>query len=281
MLEAIRKNSYLKGRCLELLLKRFLQQQRSDAKGCEIYLEAFRLGMQTPELNLMLGRIAEKARFAEQPPSGETMIKGAFESLPEDEKASIKNQIRRERLQKLPLETEKETAKEKPVLSEREVIIQAPVPSKVEKKKIRVTDFSPQESVVMKFARAFKAQWHSLKWVFALLVMIVIAFALIKLIPAKKVEVPTSLEVVSDQPYTIQISAFKDRARAENIIREINRQGLKAYLVVTGDEVPWHQVRLGHFSTIAGARVVAEELKKRKIIRNYFIARFTPGNYIE
>lgn len=282
LLEVIRKNSPLKEKALRFLLPRMLEQDRADIKALEIYLESLYLKIEHRYLKPMLGRIAEKARFEENPGPLSRMILDAFDEMPSSEREEIRAAVRLERLKKVPVKEEplkagpeqEEAYPDLPkfgsISNTLLKLIQIPL-------KIPVWFYLVIKSVVLLILRNLAV----LKWAAAVIIVGVMLFGAGWGIfsPGGKKEV--SLEVISDKPFTIQTAAFKQRERAEQAIREMLGHKVRAYLVVSEGTTPWYQVRLNHFDTVPEARAKADSLKNTGAISNYFIANFESGTYLE
>jgi hypothetical protein len=75
-------------------------------------------------------------------------------------------------------------------------------------------------------------------------------------------------ENISDL-YTIQLSAWQSEWKARAELNRLQKLGLEVYLVKTDADTAgrvWHRVRMGHFTTLAEARRVAERLLDTLIV---------------
>lgn len=295
LIGAIKSLSPLRHRSLNFLLSNMIEWDRLDPIALEIYLESFKAGLEHPKLKLILGRIADKARYEDKPGPLTEAIKEAFESLPAEEITEIENALQKQRLDRIPL-TEKQISVSQFKQAEieetlKEEIFRKPNPVvELLKNAIRFTTQLPAalpKAVMLtykgtKYALGWTfSKWGVIRWIIAGALVAVVIFGLVKTVSFQRAPSTSSLEVVSDKPFTIQIAAFKDRTRAERAIKELNIPGLKAYISATGGETVWYQIRLGHYDSLDQARKAADELKKKRIISNYFIANFTSGKYIE
>ena len=282
LLDVIRKNSPLKEKALRFLLPKMLEQDRADIKALEIYLESLYLKIEHRFLKPMLGKIAEKARFEENPGPLSRMILDAFDEMPPAEREEIRAAVRLERMRKVPV-------KEEPVN-----IVTAP-----EEEYEDLPDFSASGEFAGKFwtlllsaaGIIFKTAKSAvviivrntgiLKWAGGIILIGVMLFGVGWGIFSFGGKEKLSLEVFSDKPFTIQTAAFKERERAEKAVGEILAHDIRAYLVVSDGATTWYQVRIDHFDTIPEARAAADYLKAAGAISNYFIANFEPGTYLE
>ncbi len=301
LLQAVRRGSALKERSLKFLLPRMLEADRRDPRALEVYLEAYRAGVEHRELKSTLGRIAENARRVEEPGPLTKLVVSVFEALKPEEREEISAAIRLGK----PVETE--APPETELIPEPELQSETEAESEYE---YSAADFAPYRARLDFVGKLFKGiqnfiaavieliwsgccalvellakQWGLVRWVIVGGVALGAVIGLAGIIghlggPPASEEI--SLKVVSEQPFTIQVAAFRERERAERVIQELARAGENAYLVSTaGESSIWHQVRLGHFDTSAEAKTAAENLVKRKIITGYFIANFQAGTYIE
>lgn len=86
------------------------------------------------------------------------------------------------------------------------------------------------------------------------------------------------IAVTSESPFTVQAAAFPDREKAARMVHELRDRGLDAYLVSTQRERrTFHRVHIGHFERIEPAQVFADSLISVGAIREYYVARFVPG----
>ena len=288
MLNAIRADSTMKEHCLKFLLPRMIEQGRTDPKALEVYIEAFYLNITHRELKPLLGRIAEKARYEENPGPLSSAIIKIFDSLPKNEREEIKITLRLERLTKIPVEGEKVEDKAKADQADQfdEEVVYKPsfsIINFLEKAAgLFITIISLLLNGIIGVINFVIKRWNVIRWVLGAAMAVIIGFGLIKVMFTEKPSSEqVSLEVISDLPFTIQIAAFKDPIRAENAIRKLEIPGMKPYLVIAGENPTWYQIRLGHFSSRAEAQKTADSLKAQRFISDYFIANFLPGTYLE
>ena len=83
----------------------------------------------------------------------------------------------------------------------------------------------------------------------------------------------------SHLPFTVQVAAFRGSGEAERMVLELRSKGEEAYWQKSDGEKPWYRVRIGGFATQAVAKTHAEDLIKRQLIENYYIANFVDGYY--
>lgn len=282
LLDVIRKNSPLKGKALSFLLPRMLEQDRADIKALEIYLESLYLKIEHRFLKPMLGKIAEKARFEENPGPLSRMILDAFDEMPPAEREEIRAAVRLERMRKVPVKEEPAKTDTTPE-EEYEDLTKFNTSGEIFSKTGRILlnavafIFKSGMSLAIIAARSKSV----LKWAGGVILIGVMVFGIGGGIFSIGGKEDVSLEVISDKPFTIQTAAFKQRERAERAIREILAHDIRAHLVVTEGTTAWYQVRIDHFDTIPEARAKADSLKNAGVIANYFIANFEPGEYLE
>jgi cell division septation protein DedD/Flp pilus assembly protein TadD len=67
-------------------------------------------------------------------------------------------------------------------------------------------------------------------------------------------------------PYTIQVSAFRNRQRSIQVARKLNTNGDPAYTcpVELSGKGKWHRVYIGNYKTLTEAKSAANDLKQRK-----------------
>lgn len=76
-------------------------------------------------------------------------------------------------------------------------------------------------------------------------------------------------------PFTLQVAAYLKDADARKYVQQLKAQGLDAYWTrASGAGKTWYQVRIAHYKTKAEARAVGEDLKKRQIIGDYYVANY-------
>ena len=57
----------------------------------------------------------------------------------------------------------------------------------------------------------------------------------------------------------------------------MSEKGEKAYYTKTTEKDAWYRVRVGEFNTKKEAKLYAEKLLKKKLIKGYFITNFASG----
>ncbi len=83
---------------------------------------------------------------------------------------------------------------------------------------------------------------------------------------------------ISDQPYTIQVAAHRNRGPAEAQTFDLRGKGVDAYLVEpVAEGSKFFRVRTGRFTTSDSARSIADSMKAAGLIEDYFVAPFEPG----
>ena len=76
-------------------------------------------------------------------------------------------------------------------------------------------------------------------------------------------------------PFTLQVAAYLKETDARRYVDQLKAQGLDAYWTrASGTSKTWYQVRISHFKTKAEARTVGEDLKKRQLIGDYYVANY-------
>ncbi len=84
--------------------------------------------------------------------------------------------------------------------------------------------------------------------------------------------------VRSQEPYTVQVAAHRDRDAAIRHLSLLRSRGVDAYYVASGEPSPrWYRIRVGRFSATAQARAFADSLVAAGVIQEYYIAQFEPG----
>ncbi len=84
--------------------------------------------------------------------------------------------------------------------------------------------------------------------------------------------------VLSDQPFTIQVAAYKLQDTAVQQLNKLRIKNIDAYLVYPAEnKSSYYQLRFGHYNTIQEANTAADSFKTSGIIEEYFIARFEEG----
>ncbi|MBC2711921.1 MAG: SPOR domain-containing protein [Desulfosarcina sp.] len=76
-------------------------------------------------------------------------------------------------------------------------------------------------------------------------------------------------------PFTLQVAAYLKETDARSYVNQLKGQGLDAYWTrASGSSRTWYQVRISHFKTKEEARAVGEDLKKRQLIGDYYVANY-------
>ena len=89
---------------------------------------------------------------------------------------------------------------------------------------------------------------------------------------------PEPVAVPVTDPFTLQVAAYLKSADAQRFVDELKAHGLDAYRTrASGGNRTWYQVRVSHFKTKADARAYGEELKKRRLIDDYYVANYKQG----
>jgi hypothetical protein len=86
---------------------------------------------------------------------------------------------------------------------------------------------------------------------------------------------PEPVVVPVTDPFTLQVAAYLNEADARRFVDQLKKQGLDAYWTrATGTSKTWYQVRVSHFATKEDARSVGDDLKKRQLISDYYVANY-------
>lgn len=86
---------------------------------------------------------------------------------------------------------------------------------------------------------------------------------------------PEPVAVPVTDPFTLQVAAYLKVEDAKKFTTELKAQGLDAYWTrASGGSRTWYQVRLSHFRTKDAARAFGEDLKKRRIIDDFYVANY-------
>ncbi|MFO7715281.1 SPOR domain-containing protein [Desulfosarcina sp.] len=76
-------------------------------------------------------------------------------------------------------------------------------------------------------------------------------------------------------PFTLQVAAYLKETDARHYVDQLKGQGLDAYWTrASGGSKTWYQVRISHFKTKAEARSAGEDLKKRQLIGDFYVANY-------
>lgn len=93
-------------------------------------------------------------------------------------------------------------------------------------------------------------------------------------IPPAEKAAETTVEPVTD-PFTLQVAAYLKESDARRYVEQLQDKGLDAYWTrASGGGKTWYQVRIAHYKTKAEARAVGEDLKRRQIIGDYYVANY-------
>jgi hypothetical protein len=86
---------------------------------------------------------------------------------------------------------------------------------------------------------------------------------------------PAPVVVPVTDPFTLQVAAYLKESDARQFVDQLKKQGLDAYWTrATGANKTWYQVRVSHFATKAKARAVGDDLIKRQLIGDYYVANY-------
>ncbi len=87
--------------------------------------------------------------------------------------------------------------------------------------------------------------------------------------------VPAPVPAPVTDPFTLQVAAYLKETDARRYVAQLKEQELDAYWTrASGAGKTWYQVRISHFKTKADARTVGDELKKRQLIGDYYVANY-------
>ena len=91
--------------------------------------------------------------------------------------------------------------------------------------------------------------------------------------PVETAPVPVAVPVTD--PFTLQVAAYVKESDARRYVDQLKGHGLDAYWTrASGASKTWYQVRVSHFTTKAAARAVGDDLKKRQLIGDYYVANY-------
>jgi hypothetical protein len=86
---------------------------------------------------------------------------------------------------------------------------------------------------------------------------------------------PKPVVVPVTDPFTLQVAAYLKESDARRFADQLKKQGLDAYWTrASGANKTWYQVRVSHFATKAQARAVGDDLIKRKLVSDYYVANY-------
>ncbi|MBO0719386.1 MAG: CHAT domain-containing protein [Blastocatellia bacterium] len=79
-------------------------------------------------------------------------------------------------------------------------------------------------------------------------------------------------------PFTVQFEAAPAIELAEEKVKTLSAQGVDAYIVKSSvkGKGDFYRVRAGNFPSIAAAQKYGDELQKRGVVSEYFVARYEP-----
>jgi len=87
--------------------------------------------------------------------------------------------------------------------------------------------------------------------------------------------VPAPAVAPVTDPFTLQVAAYLNEGDARRYTEQLKGLGLDAYWRrASGANKTWYQVRVSHFKTKAAARAFGEDLKKRQIIGDFYVANY-------
>lgn len=90
-----------------------------------------------------------------------------------------------------------------------------------------------------------------------------------------KKQVPAPVVDPVTDPFTLQVAAYLKESDARRYTENLIGQGLDAYWNrASGANKTWYQVRVSHFKTKDAARAFGEDLKKRQIIDDFYVANY-------
>lgn len=91
--------------------------------------------------------------------------------------------------------------------------------------------------------------------------------------PEDKAPAPVAVPVTD--PFTLQVAAYVKESDARRYVDQLKGQDLDAYWTrASGSNKTWYQVRISHFTTKEAARAVGEDLKKRQLIGDFYVANY-------
>jgi hypothetical protein len=86
---------------------------------------------------------------------------------------------------------------------------------------------------------------------------------------------PAPVAAPVTDPFTLQVAAYVKETDARRYVDQLKGQGLDAYWTrASGSSKTWYQVRISHFKTKTAARTMGEDLKKRQLIGDYYVANY-------
>jgi hypothetical protein len=97
--------------------------------------------------------------------------------------------------------------------------------------------------------------------------------------PPTKEQAPLPKTAPITDPFTLQVAAYLKEADARRYVEQLKASGLDAYWTrASGAKKTWYQVRISHFKTKADARAMGDDLKKRQLITDYYVANYKHPN---
>ncbi|HSO20296.1 MAG TPA: SPOR domain-containing protein [Desulfosarcina sp.] len=120
------------------------------------------------------------------------------------------------------------------------------------------------------------AKWAALGLVAAGVAVLAVNTTLHLAANFERAEAPAEPTVVPvTDPFTLQVAAYLKEADARRYVAQLKDQGLDAYWTrASSAGKAWYQVRIAHYKTKAEARAVGEDLKKRQLIGDYYVANY-------
>ncbi len=76
--------------------------------------------------------------------------------------------------------------------------------------------------------------------------------------------------------FALQVAAVKKRSSAEKELRRLKKAGLDAVLAAPARKGGWYKIRVGAFATKEQAKRKGTELRRKKIIRDFFVVNYQP-----
>lgn len=82
--------------------------------------------------------------------------------------------------------------------------------------------------------------------------------------PVASPAIVANTEVGNQVSYAIQLYSFKEQSRADNMVKTLGSQGVKAYVQMSdlGDKGVWYRVRTGSFDTPEKAQSMLAVIRK-------------------
>ena len=74
--------------------------------------------------------------------------------------------------------------------------------------------------------------------------------------------------------FSLQVSASKKRSGAMRELNRLKKKGVDAFLIKPGRKGGWYKIYLGKFATQIEARKKGAQLRKAKIVRDYFVVNY-------